>query len=117
MAVADFKKPFHIMTRTQTEDGEGGTSNAWVVGAAVSIAAYNDQSTFAQKASKEGLTSLWSLVFDKTLTSIVADTYLKRDSDSAYFRVTSDPTDYETPTVTTLNQRKATAEKIGALPT
>ena len=83
----------------------------------MSIAAYNDQSTFAQKASKEGLTSLWSLVFDKTLTSIAADTYLKRDSDSAYFHVTSDPVDYETPSVTALNLRKATAERIGVLPT
>jgi hypothetical protein len=117
MAIADFKKPFHIMTRTETADGEGGRTSSWTTGAAVSIAPANDQSLEARKASKDGVTSLYSFVFDKTLTGIVYDTYLKRDSDSAYFRITSDPVDYESPTVTTLNQRKATAERIGVLPT
>lgn len=116
MSITDFKKAFHIMTRTRVSDGEGGSTNGWAVGAAVSIAAYNNQSIEALKASKQGVTSLWTLIFDKTLTSIAYDTYLKRDSDNAYFRVTSTPEDYETPTVTKLDQRKVTAERVGVLP-
>lgn len=115
MSITDFKKAFHIMTKTETADGEGGRTSAWVVGSAVQIAPANDQSIEARRASKDGVTSLYSFVFDKTL-AIAYNTYLKRDSDSAYFRITSDPVDYETPSVTTLNQRKATAERVGVLP-
>lgn len=115
MSITDFKKAFHIMTKTETADGEGGRTSAWAVGAAVQIAPANDQSIEARKASKDGVTSLYSFVFDKTL-AIAYNTYLKRDSDGAYFRITSDPVDYETPSVTTLNQRKATAERVGVLP-
>jgi hypothetical protein len=117
MAIADFKKAFHIMTRTETADGEGGRTSSWTTGAAVSIAAYNNQSLEALKAAKLGVTSLWTMIFDNTETGIAYNTYLKRDSDSAYFRVTSEPADYETPTVTSLDQRKVTAERIGGLPT
>jgi len=115
MSITDFKRAFHIMTKTETADGEGGRTSAWTVGAAVQIAPANDQSIEARKASKDGVTSLYSFVFDKSL-GIAYDTYLKRDLDSAYFRITSDPVDYETPSVTTLNLRKATAERVGVLP-
>ena len=116
MAVTDFMKPFHIMTRTQTADGEGGTSNAFVQGAAVQIAAYNNQSLEAFQASKQAVLSSWSLVFDKSETALVHDAYVRRDSDLVCFRITSDPSDFETPAITALNLRKATAEKV-VLPT
>lgn len=115
MSIADFYKPFHIMAKTSTEDGEGGYTHGWTQSTAVLIAPANDQSIEAQKASKSGVTSLYSFVFGKTL-GIAYNTYLIRDLDGAYFRITSDPVDYETPSVTTLNLRKATAERVGVLP-
>ena len=82
----------------------------FVQGAAVSVALYCDQSIEAQKALAQGVTGIYTLNFDKSLT-LAYDEYLKRAKDNTYFRITSRPADNESPSVTTLNRRIATAER------
>ena len=110
MPVQDFEKTFYRMTPTETPDGEGGFTKSYVQGAAVSVALFANQSLEAQKAMAQGVSSIYTLNFDKSIT-LAYDEYIKRASDSAIFRITSDPSDNETPSVTDLDRRTATAEK------
>jgi hypothetical protein len=113
--IQDFEEKFYLMTLTETPDGQGGYNKTFKQGAAVSVALYCNQSLEALKAMAQGVKSIYTLNFDKSLT-LAYDEYLKRDSDSAIFRITSDPADHQTPNVTTLNRRTATAERT-ELPT
>lgn len=113
--IQDFEEKFYCMTLTETPDGQGGYNKTFKQGAAVSVALYCNQSLEALKAMAQGVKSIYTLNFDKSLT-LAYDEYLKRDSDSAIFRITSDPADHQTPNVTTLNRRTATAERT-ELPT
>ena len=108
--IQDFEKTFYRMTPTETPDGEGGFTKSYVQGAAVSVALFANQSLEAQKAMAQGVRSIYTLNFDKSIT-LAYDEYIKRASDSAIFRITSDPSDNETPSVTDLDRRTATAEK------
>ena len=108
--IQDFEETFYRMTPTETPDGEGGFTKSYVQGAAVSVALFPNQSLEAQKAMAQGVRSIYTLNFDKSIT-LAYDEYIKRASDSAIFRITSDPSDNETPSVTDLDRRTATAEK------
>ena len=110
MSVQSFEKTFYRMTPTEMSDGQGGRTRTFVQGAAVSVALFCDQSLEAQKALAQGVTSIYTLNFDKSIT-LAYDEYIKRASDSAIFRITSDPADNETPVVTDLDRRTATAER------
>ena len=108
--IQDFEETFYRMTPTETPDGEGGLTKSYVQGAAVGVALFPNQSLEAQKAMAQGVMSIYTLNFDKSIT-LAYDEYIKRASDSAIFRITSDPSDNETPSVTDLDRRTATAEK------
>jgi len=110
MAVQDFEQSFYRMTQTTVNDGEGGRTKSYVNGAAISVALFCNQSLEALKAMAQGVRSIYTLNFDKSIT-LAYDEYIKRASDNAIFRITSDPADNETPTVTDLDRRTATAEK------
>jgi hypothetical protein len=110
MSVQNFEETFYRMTPTETSDGQGGRTRTFVQGAAVSVALYCDQSLEAQKAMAQGVKSVYTLNFDKSLT-LAYDEYLKRAKDNTYFRITSRPADNESPSVTALNRRTAKAER------
>ena len=110
MAIQNFEQSFYRMTPTETSDGQGGRTRTFVQGAAVSVALFCDQSLEALKAMAQGVKSIYTLNFDKSIT-LAYDEYIKRASDNAIFRITSDPADNETPTVTDLDRRTATAER------
>lgn len=110
MAIQNFEETFYRMTQTETDDGQGGRTRTFVQGAAVSVALYCDQSLEALKAMAQGVKSVYTLNFDKSLT-LAYDEYLKRAKDNTYFRITSRPADNESPSVTTLNRRTAKAER------
>ena len=110
MAIQDFEETFYRMTPTEVIDAEGGRTKSYVNGAAVSVALFCNQSLEAQKALAQGVRSIYTLNFDKSIT-LAYDEYIKRASDSAIFRITSNPADNETPTVTDLDRRTATAER------
>jgi hypothetical protein len=108
--IQNFEETFYRMTPTETDDGQGGRTRTFVQGAAISVALYCDQSLEAQKAMAQGVKSVYTLNFDKSLT-LAYDEYLKRAKDNTYFRITSRPADNESPSVTTLNRRTAKAER------
>ena len=108
--IQDFEETFYRMTPTETNDGAGGRTRTFAQGAAVSVALYCNQSLEAQKALAQGVTGIYTMNFDKTLT-LAYDEYLKRAKDNTIFRITSQPADNESPSVTTLNRRTATAER------
>ena len=108
--IQDFEETFYRMTPTETNDGAGGRRKSYVNGAAISVALFCNQSLEAQKALAQGVTSIYTLNFDKSIT-LAYDEYIKRASDSAIFRITSNPSDNETPSVTDLDRRTATAER------
>ena len=108
--IQDFEESFYRMVLTEVNDGEGGRTKTYVNGASVKIALYCDQSMEARKAMSENVTSIYTLNFANTIT-LVHDEYIKRASDSAIFRITSDPVDHQSPSVTALNRRTATAER------
>lgn len=110
MAIQNFEETFYRMIPTETDDGQGGRTRTFVQGAAVSVALYCNQSLEAQKALAQGVKGIYTLNFAKTLT-LAYDEYLKRAKDNTYFRITSRPADNESPSVTTLNRRTATAER------
>ena len=108
--IQDFEETFYRMTPTTTSDGQGGRTRTFVQGAAVSVALFCNQSLEAQKALAQGVTGIYTLNCDKDLT-LAYDEYLKRAKDNTIFRITSRPADNESPSVTTLNRRTATAER------
>ena len=110
MAVQNFEQSFYRMTPTEVIDAEGGRTKSYVNGATISVALFCDQSLEAQKAMAQGVRSIYTLNFDKSIT-LAYDEYIKRASDNAVFRITSHPDDNETPTVTDLDRRTATAER------
>lgn len=115
MAVQDFEESFYRMTQTTTNDTSGGRSKAYVNGAVIKVALYADNSFEARVAAANGAKANYVLNFDKSIT-LAYDEYIKRVSDSVVFRITSKPADMQTPAVTTLNRRRATAERT-ELPT
>jgi len=116
MAIQDFEKDFHRITVATVADGQGGSAKTFTeASTATKIALYCDQSLEAQIAEKQGVKSVYTLNFDSSI-DLAYDDYVKRVSDGAIFRVTSDPVDHESPSVTTLNRRTATAERT-ELPT
>ena len=115
MAIQNFEETFYRMAPSETDDGQGGRTRTFVQGAAISVALYANQSLEALKAAAQGVKSLYTLNFDKSI-ALAYDEYIKRASDSAIFRITSDPADNETPSVTSLDRRTATAERT-ELPT
>ena len=108
--IQNFEETFYRMTPTEADDGQGGRTRTFVQGAAVSVALYCDQSLEAQKAMAQGVSSIYTLNFAKTIT-LEYDEYLKRAKDNTYFRITSRPADNESPGITTLNRRTAKAER------
>jgi len=116
MAIQDFEKDFHRITIATVADGQGGNTKTFTEStAATKIALYCDQSLEARIAEKQGVKSVYTINFDSSI-ALSYDDYVKRVSDGAIFRITSDPVDYESPSVTTLNRRTATAERT-ELPT
>jgi uncharacterized protein YbjQ (UPF0145 family) len=110
MSVQNFEETFYRMTPTEVDDGEGGKIKSYVQGATLTAALFCNQSLEALKAMAQGVTSIYTLNFDKSIT-LAYDEYIKRASDNAIFRITSKPDDNQTPSVTALNRRTATAER------
>jgi hypothetical protein len=108
--IQNFEETFYRMTPTEADDGQGGRTRTFVQGAAVSVALYCDQSLEALKAMAQGVSSIYTLNFDKSIT-LAYDEYIKRAKDNTYFRITSRPADNESPGITTLNRRTAKAER------
>jgi len=105
----------YIMDKTTTPDGYGGYTSVWKEGADIQAAIVFDNSMEARIADKQGVTALYTITTRKNV-NLQYNTYLKRDRDGKFFRVTSDGDDNHTPASANLNMRQVSAEEIKALP-
>lgn len=108
--IDDFGIDCVFMTQTSAPDGEGGLTKAWVEGDAFRAAITFDRSMQAKVAEKQGVTSLYTVTVDKTVTLSFHDVF-KRVADGKMFRVTSDGDDTVTPVGATFAFRQVTAEE------
>lgn len=99
-----------IIDKVTEQDGEGGHISVWRDGARIQAAIVHNSSMEAQIAEKQGVTSVYTIT---TMRSVVLDyhTVLRREKDGLIFRVTSEPQDIVSPSVSTLDIRNVTAEK------
>lgn len=100
--------PCVMLTRSSTEDGEGGDETKWQEGASFEAAIVLDTSIEARRAEKEGVTSVYTVTAQKSV-SLPYHAVFKREEDGKTFRVTSDSK--QTPAGAGLDMMQVTAEE------
>lgn len=99
-----------MLDKRTVADGYGGYITTWVEGASFQAAVTFDTSMEARIAEKQGVTSLYTITTNKTITLQYHDVF-KRVSDGKILRVTSDGDDRFTPVSANLNMRQVSAEE------
>lgn len=99
----------------QRPDGEGGQVNGYVEGALFEAAVVLDTSTEARVAQQQGLKSVYT-VLTRRKDALTYREIFMRLADGAYFRVTSEAKEKQTPRSAGLDMSMATAEKLARLP-
>lgn len=112
MALIDsFMVPCVLMERRRESDGAGGwIISGWEGGAAFDAAIVLDQSMQAKIAEKEGVTSVYTVTTKRSCALEYHDV-IKRLSDGATFRVTSNGADKQSPEIGTLDICQVSAER------
>lgn len=96
---------------TKIPDGYGGYTTEYSEGFPFDASITFDNSTNAQIALKEGVTSLYTVTTKKNLVFEYHNIF-KRIRDGKYFRVTSDGDDVFSPASSSLNMRQVKAEEF-----
>lgn len=104
------KEACTMIDRRTVPDGQGGTTIAWVDGAAFDAAIVKDNSMQARMAEKQGVTEVFTVTANKNVQLDYHDVF-RRESDGAIFRVTSNITDSKTPAVASFQFGQVTAER------
>ena len=99
-----------MLTCTETADGMGGYTRAWTDGVSFPAAIVFDNSIEARRASKEGVSSVYT-VTTRRATLLVYHDVFRRERDQKIFRVTSDGDDLYTPASAGLDMRNVSAEE------
>lgn len=99
-----------MMDKTTVSDGMGGVIRQWVEGAPFKAAIVKDSTLAARVAEKQGVTEVYTVTVDKGIDLDFHDVF-KRVKDGAVFRVTSNVTDSETPSIASFQIGQVTAEK------
>jgi hypothetical protein len=94
----------------QKADGYGGVETVWKQGADFNAAFTLNTSIEARAAEKQGVTGLYTIITEKSITLEYHDV-VRRTSDGKIFRVTSDGDDKRTPRSAALNMRNVSAEE------
>ena len=108
--LSDFARPCVLMEKTRVEDGEGGYTLEWADGATFQNYQALDTSMEARRAEKEGVTSVYSALVDKALPIEYGD-YFKDTETGLTYRVTSNPSEKESPKSATFSLKYFTAER------
>jgi len=108
--IEEFMTDCAIMNKAKVADGEGGFTTQWTQGATIKIAIVHDSTMQARIAEKEGVTSLYTLTTYKENQLDFHDV-IKRLSDNAIFRVTSNSEDRQSPAISSLNMAQVNAER------
>lgn len=103
-------EPCVMIDKRTVPDGYGGFIREWVDGAEFQAAVVKNNTMEARIAEKQGVTELYTVTVAKGLTLLYHDVF-RRKSDQAVFRVTSNITDSETPSVATFQIGQVTAER------
>lgn len=108
--LSDFARQCVLMEKTRVPDGEGGYTVSWAEGVSFENYQALDTSMEARRAEKEGVTSLYSALVDKTLP-IEYNDYFKDTTTGLTYRVTSNPSEKEAPKSATFALKYFTAER------
>ena len=106
----EMMEEYTILDKTTTDDGYGGTTQAYVPGATIMGAMSFDSSIQARVAEAQGVKSVYTFTTRKNVVLSFHDV-LQRKRDSKIFRVTSDGDDKFTPPSAGLDMRQVTAEE------
>ena len=106
----DFARSCVLMGKTRVPDGEGGYTLDWAEGATFWNYQALDTSMEARRAEKEGVTSVFSALVDEALP-IEYGVYFKDSETGLTYRVTSNPSEKESPRSATFALKYFTAER------
>ena len=108
--LSDFARSCVLMKKARVPDGEGGYTLDWTEGATFQNYQALDTSMEARRAEKEGVTSVYSALVDKALPIEYGD-YFKDTETGLTYRVTSNPSEKESPKSATFDLKYFTAER------
>lgn len=108
--MAQAMEKFVMIDKQHLNNGYGGTEVVYVDGAEIMAAVAFDQSMEARTAQKQGVTSVYTIYLKKGIDVDYHDV-IKRVSDGAIFRITSDGNEKQTPSGAGLNLQAVTAEE------
>ena len=106
----DFARTCVLMEKKRVPDGAGGYIVEWTEGAEFTNYQALDTSMEARRAEKEGVSSLYSALVDKTVPIEYNDVFKDKTTGETY-RVTSNPEDKQAPRSSTLPLKYFTAER------
>lgn len=102
--------PCVMIEKKRVPNGQGGTRTEYVEGAEFLAAITKNKTLEAVRAEKEGVTELYLVTTEKGVGLDFGET-LKRKSDGAKFRVTSNARDSETPKAASFTFERVRAER------
>lgn len=107
--VDEFKESCTLLERRRVSDGEGGWVTTWEDGPKFMAAIVSDTSMTARVAEHQGVTSTYTVTTDRGTALEFRDAF-RRDRDGRTFRVTSRPSDKQTPERASFSFAQVTAE-------
>lgn len=105
----DFARKCVLLEKSHVSDGEGGYSTTWRDGVEFVNHQALDTSMQARIAEKQGLTSVYSALVDKSVPIEYGDVFRDTETGDTY-RVTSDPKDKQAPKSASMQLKFFTAE-------
>lgn len=107
----EFMEKCILLNKIRKPDGEGGFITSWEDGPSFDAAVVLNTSTEVKIAEKQGISSIYSVTFDKGLDLGYHDIF-KKESSGETFRITSESKDVETPQRASFQISQVTAEKF-----
>lgn len=108
--IESMMEPFVYLNRVKVDDPVGGYKDEYQEGIKFDAAVIKNTTTQAVIAEKNGISEIFTIVVNKTLSLEYHDV-IKRLSDGAIFRVTSNAVDSTAPVASTVPIAKVTAER------
>ena len=106
----DFARPCVRLEPARVSDGAGGWKTSWAPGAAFTARLALDTSMEARRAERDGVTSLYTVLADRSAALAYGDYFRDTETGTAY-RVTSRPEEKAAPAMSTLPFKSFTAER------
>lgn len=108
--IEEFMVSCVMVVKSRVPDGQGGFILTWTDGDSFNAAIVKNTTLAARVAEKQGVTEVYTITAPKSL-GLEFGEVVKRVSDGAIFRVTSNMVDSETPASATFQFGQVGAEK------